>query len=127
MIPDWHSLWRREPALIPEGGEIVDAIDPDRPDHSPWGKIPKEDFDRFTAAMARDAAVRWLENQDGWIGGIILWWDRNKLEWTVGRHNGHSDFDEYGKGKTKDEALFAACFDRLSASDAAKAKERTSP
>lgn len=59
-MPDWPKLWAREPSLKPKLIEIVDAIDPARPDHAPWGKIPREDHKYITAELCGFAVVRWL-------------------------------------------------------------------
>jgi hypothetical protein len=119
---DWHSLWAREPSLIPQGGEVVDAIDPSRSDHAPWGKIPKEDFDLLTAALARDAAVRWLDTNGSFSGfghSMGLYGPPGQSMYRASGRYG----DTYYSGEwsdSRDGALHSLCGTFLNARDKSK-------
>lgn len=107
-MPDWPSLWKREPGLRPEGVQSPDPLDGrwllDGDD--PMSDIPISDRDGAVAALCRDAAINWLRG----IGSITFSTSGHACifmsDSTI--YNPSDRWTRHG-GETFDEALFNAC------------------
>lgn len=96
-IPDWPSLWEKEPGLRPDWVVVFHGH---RYTH---GQIYDEEGvltlpDDVASSLCRDAAVRWLTNQ-GYVISDRYVFDPDHGELTI----------SIGSGDTLDDALFAAC------------------
>lgn len=109
-MPDWPSLWEREPGLRPAGvivkyGGGDDAGYNVRTNRVGWEPVPEE----IAAALCRDRAVRWM----ALIGVLLIAHDRDSDAHAIylDPRNAVGFGTRLGpfKGPTLDDALFAAC------------------
>lgn len=102
MTPDWPSLWDRDEALHPT--VYIGLMEA-------W---TREMVDNVNAALARDAAVRWIYET---VGKVCI--GRNRVQYYG---TGVDNLKSNHFGKSTDAALFAACTAILDARDAATPK-----
>lgn len=114
QMPDWASLYDREPAIKPPRLEVVPSIDPARPDHAPWGQMPEDDRDEALGAICAYFALRWLAVEAGVkiIGphgpDCARCAGQVEVVFTTGVKSGDGQRRE-ARADTLEEALFMAC------------------
>lgn len=103
-IPDWPSLWEKEPGLRPEG-LCGDSTHEDLWIYCECGATQVVLSEPIFAALCRDAAVRWLVSKYPERDSCLIVYMTLSGKWCV--QNGQDNQDYYGE--SLDEALFKSC------------------